>query len=391
MKSCMVVYSYYPLDLRVRKEARALVAKGHTVDVICLRDEGQSREEVMDGASIHRLSLSMRKGGYLTYGYQYITFLLMSFAVLTKLFLKQNHDVIHVHSLPDFQVFIALVPKLYGKKIILDLHEAMPEIFAARFGVGQDSWQFRLAALLETISSWFADRIITVNDTIKDRFVGRGMNPDTISVVMNSPDETLRIEKDMSSFFAENDLEGKLVLMYIGGLNPERNIEVLIQATSLLKDKIPIRLFVFGFGKEEYVEELRRLASRLNVDQEVRFGGWVPQEDVFSYLDLSEIGIISYVRNPLTDVAVPNKVFEFAALGKPLIIARLDALENLFRDSALFYEPSNAKDLVNKILQLYQDNELMRALSPKAHEVYEKCKWNKMKERLYSTYGLLAE
>jgi glycosyltransferase involved in cell wall biosynthesis len=384
----MVVYSYYPLDLRVRKEARALVAKGHTVDVICLRDEGQDREEVMDGASIHRLSLTMRKGGYLTYGYQYLTFLLMSFATLTRLFLKHRHDVIHVHSLPDFQVFIALIPKLYGKKIVLDLHEAMPEIFAARFGVGQDSWQFRLAAMLETVSSWFADRIITVNDTIKARFVARGMEPDKITVVMNSPDETLRVEKNMSSFFAENDLEGKFILMYIGGLNPERDIEVLIQATSLLKDKIPIRLFVFGFGKEEYVEGLRQLATRLDVDQEVKFGGWVPQEDVFSYLDLSEIGIISYVRNPLTDVAVPNKVFEYVAVSKPLIIARLDALENLFRDSALFYEPSNAKDLANKILQLYQDKQLVKELSPKALEIYEKCKWSEMKERLYSAYGL---
>ena len=241
------------------------------------------------------------------------------------------------------------------------------------------------------ISSWFADRIITVNDASKDRLVERGAEAERISIVMNSPDVTLNADRDMSSFVAEKDLKGKFVLMYVGGLNPERNIEVLIEATSILKDKIPIRLFVYGYGKEEYFGELRQLASRLNVVEEVDFGGWIPHEDVFSYLGLSEIGVVSYVHNPLTEVAIPNKVFEFAALSKPLIIARLDALESVFRNSALFYQPENAKDLANKILQLYQDKELMTDLSGKAQEVYESCKWDIMKERLYDTYEASPE
>jgi glycosyltransferase involved in cell wall biosynthesis len=387
----MVVYSYYPFDPRVRKEVRALVAKGHTVEVICLRDEGENKREVVDGATIHRLSLSVRKGGYLTYGYQYILFLLMSFCLLTRLFLKYKFDVIHIHSLPDFQVFVAIVPKLYGKNVLLDLHEAMPEIFVARFGVGRDSWQFRFAAFLEVISSWFADAIITVNDAIKARLVERGADADKISIVMNSPDVTLGVEKDMGPFVEGNDLGGKFVLMYVGGINQERNIEVLIEATSILKEKIPIRLLVFGYGKDAYFQELKQLASRMNVEQEVKFGGWIPHEEVFSYLDLSEIGIVSYVHNPLTEVAIPNKVFEFAALKKPLIIARLDALESLFKDSALFYQPENARDLANKIYQLYQDKGLAKDLSEKAQMVYEKCDWDIMKERLYSAYAKLAE
>ena len=162
LKSCMVVYSYYPLDPRVRKEARALIEKGNAVDVICLRDEGEAEQEVVDGATIHRVSFTARRGGYLTYAYQYITFVLMSFALLSKLFLKNRFDVIHVHSLPDFQVFVGIIPKLCGKKVLLDLHEAMPEIFAARFGIGEASFRFKLAVFLERISSWFADAVLTV-------------------------------------------------------------------------------------------------------------------------------------------------------------------------------------------------------------------------------------
>ena len=391
MKSCMVVYSYYPFDPRVRKEVRALVAKGHTVDVICLRDEGEAKQEVVDGATIHRTSLSVRRGGYLTYAYQYALFFLLSFYKLTRLFLKHKFDVIHVHSLPDFQVFVAIIPKLYGKKVILDLHEAMPEIFAARFGVSRNSWQFGFAAILEMKSSWFANRILTVNDAIKDRLVERDVEESKITVVMNSPDVSLRVDKDLTEFVEENDLKGKFVLVYIGGINPERNIEVLIQAVGLLKEKLPIRLCVFGYGREDYVEELKGLRSRFGVESEVHFGGWVPHEEVLSYLNLSEIGVVSYVHNPLTEVAVPNKVFEFAALAKPLIIVRLDALENLFRGSALFYEPENAQDLANKILQLRQDAEKIRQLSQSAQRVYEGCRWDVMKERLYEAYESLRD
>jgi glycosyltransferase involved in cell wall biosynthesis len=391
MKSCMVVYSYYPFDPRVRKEVRALVAKGHTVDVICLRDEGEANQEVVDGATIHRTSLSVRRGGYLTYAYQYVLFFLLSFCKLTRLFLRHKFDVIHVHSLPDFQVFVAIVPKLYGKKVILDLHEAMPEIFAARFGVGKDSWQFRFAAVLEIMSSWFADSILTVNDAIRDRLVERDVEERRITIVMNSPDVSLRVDKDLTGFMEENNLKDKFVLIYIGGINPERNIEVLVEAVGLLKEKMPIRLFVFGYGKDEYIEDLKQLRSRLGVETEVHFGGWIPHEEVLSYLNLGRIGVVSYVRNPLTEVAVPNKVFEFAALGKPLIIARLDALENLFKDSAVFYEPENARDLSNKILQLSQDTKEVRELSQKAQTVYDGCRWDVMKQRLYDVYESLRD
>ncbi len=391
MKSCMVVYSYYPLDPRVRKQARALIEKGNSVDVICLRDEGEAAQEVVDGATICRVSFTAKKGGYLTYAYQYITFVLMSFALLSKLFLKNRYDVIHVHSLPDFQVFVAIIPKLCGKKVLLDLHEAMPEIFAARFGVGETSFRFRLAVFLEKISSLFADSVFTVNDTIKERLIARGVGPEKITVIMNSPDVALNIEKDLSEFVEKNDLKDKFVLMFIGGIDEERNIEILIESVNLLKGKLPIRLFLFGHGKEEYFQEMRNLVRSLHLEEEIQIGGWIEHEDVSSYLRLSEIGIVSYVRNPLTEVAIPNKVFEYSALSKPLIIARLNALEGLFRDAAVFYEPENVNDLVNKILQIHQDKDLADSLSKKAMEVYAGCKWEIMKERLLRAYQRLME
>ena len=131
LRICTVVYSYYPFDPRVRKEVRALVEKGYSVDIICLRDHDEKRFEEVDGAKVYRLSMAAVRGGYLRYLYQYLMFFLMSFTLLLKQQIKKRYDVVHVHSLPDFQVFVTIIPKMFGSKIILDLHEGMPEIFAA--------------------------------------------------------------------------------------------------------------------------------------------------------------------------------------------------------------------------------------------------------------------
>jgi glycosyltransferase involved in cell wall biosynthesis len=380
----MVVYSYYPFDPRVRKEVRALVARGYEVDVICLRDKGEKKSEKVDGAHIHRLSMEMVKGGYLRYLFQYAVSIMMAFRLLTRLYFKKRFDVIHVHSLPDFLVFVAAFPKLFGAKIVLDLHEAMPEILASRFGLDMRSGLVRLAEFLEKMSCDFSDRVITVNDTIKELFEKRVSHPNGFTVIMNSPDRHVSEQKEVS--IPGIDHREKFLVVYVGGINRERNLEVLINTVAILKNEIPIHLAIFGYGKEEYREQLKGLTRQLGLEKNVHFGDWIPHEYVLSYMNLSRVGIVPYINSPLTHVAVPNKVFEFASLGKPLIIAKLGALERLFEGAAIFYEPENPEDLSRAILRVSKDDKLALELSNKGLAVYENCKWDVMKERLYSLY-----
>ena len=125
---CMPVYSFYPFDPRVRRAAEALMENGHSVDVICLMEEGDKKVDSFNGVGIYRVSLTHKRGGYLRYIYHYSMFFLQVFIILNSLDRKKKYDVIHVHSLPDFLVFVAKIQKLKGRKVILDLHEVMPEI-----------------------------------------------------------------------------------------------------------------------------------------------------------------------------------------------------------------------------------------------------------------------
>ncbi len=389
---CMPVYSFYPFDPRVRRAAEALIEEGYSVDVICLRGEDEDRSSSFNGVNIHRVSLTHKRGGYLRYLYHYTLFFLQVFITLNRLDSKRKYDVVHVHSLPDFLVFVAIMLKLKGKKIILDLHEVMPEIFAARFNKDMSSPAVKIVCVLEKISTTFADHVITVNDVRKEVIVDRGVPSNKIIVIMNTPDEKIFVKRDLKDFKAQLGLDGKFITVYVGGINPERNIEVIIKAMAKVQKDIPEIFFIlfghtYGLGGVGYKDELKTLANNFGLGDKVYFGGELRGEDVAGYLDQSHYGIISYVKNPMTEFAMPNKVFEYIALGKPIIACRLKGLYALLGDyAAVYYEPENESDLAEKIKYIYQNKVETEKMVGKAREIYKKHTWEVMKKRLLGLY-----
>src|SRR5205823_4523452 len=115
----------------------------------------------------------------------------------------------------------------------------------------------------------------------------------------------------------------------------------------------------------------------------------LPQELVFEYLSVSELGLVTYERNPLTELTIPNKVFEYIAAQKPLVIADLRTLRQLFDGAALFYRPGDAKDLAGKMQRLLDDPELRSNLVARADRVLGSCNWPIMAARLHNLYDQL--
>jgi glycosyltransferase involved in cell wall biosynthesis len=223
-----------------------------------------------------------------------------------------------------------------------------------------------------------------VNDRTRAILVARGCPPEKLSVVMNSPDEGVYREGTALEPFSEG-----LRLVYVGGINPERDLSVLIRAVGRISRRQEIRLLIVGYGQKQHVETLRTLARSLGLDGSVEFHGRVPQEDVLRYLRSSDLGIVTYERNPLTEVAVPNKVFEYILAGKPLALPDLKAMRDLFDGAAVFYEPGDDQDLADKILQLWTKSVDVDALLRRAQETYRASHWVVMGERLERAYASL--
>ncbi len=191
-RAAVVVYANYESDARPMREAEALVQAGYETDVVALRaDESYSSVELIKGVKVHRVPLSHKRGGRGGYLVRYGRFFLSSFFRLTAWTLRGDLKVVHIHNMPDFLVFSAIVPRLAGAKIILDLHDPMPELYASLFEGQDKEFACKVLLWLERWSIAFADKVLTPNVAFKKLFVSRGGDPEKIEIIMNSPDVAL--------------------------------------------------------------------------------------------------------------------------------------------------------------------------------------------------------
>jgi hypothetical protein len=181
---CVIRQGYFPLDPRVRREVAVLAYDGHEVDVICVRRTGEKRRERLGRVRIHRLDLPLRRGGRLSYVWQYGVFLLAAGIVAAVLGVRRRWDVVQVNSIPDALVFAAAGPRLLGARVLLDLHECMPEFLATKYGLARGHPVVRLVARLEQASIRFADEAITCTEQMRAAFVRRGAPAHRITVVL---------------------------------------------------------------------------------------------------------------------------------------------------------------------------------------------------------------
>lgn len=380
-KICMVVHAYYPAaETRVRREAEALIDNGFEVDIICLREGRETPYETVNGAKIYRLPVRRHRGGRLAvYIFEYLSFFVLSSIVLTLNFVKKHYNAVQAHNLPDFLAFTAFIPKLFGTKVILDIHDISPELFMSKQGLESENFLVEILKSLEKLSISFADHVITVGKPFAEILRKRNRLDKKLSIIMNSADPKLF---NSGNYPAENDhLKRKFIVIYHGSLFRRYGIDVAIKAIYLLKDKLPdIRFKIYGRG--EAFDGLRRLISDLHLGNYVDLVGYLPADDIPSLISNADVGVVSYRKDRFTDLLFPTKAFEYIVMNKPVIASRTAAVESIFDDSAvMFFEPGNAQDLARCILELYHNPEKRDELARMAKKKYEKISWELMSKR----------
>ena len=319
---CMIVHAHYPIgESRVEREALSLIANGQEVDVICLRGNGEPAVSVEDGVHVYRLPVTRHKGkGIGVQLFEYLAFFILAFAKVTSLHRKRKYGIVQAHNLPDALVFAGLVPKLTGSRLILDLHDLMPEFYAARFHGSMKSWPVRILRWQEYLSCRFADQVITVTELWRQKLIQRGVPPEKVSVVMNVANDRVFYRSPGLSSAALNN--GHFNLIYHGQVTERYGIDLAIQAIHLLRDEIPgLRLTVHGRG--DYVDELQALTEKLGLGERVEFSThYVPTAELPGLIRSADAGVVPYRQDVFTDEILPTKLMEYAALGIPAISAR---------------------------------------------------------------------
>ncbi len=378
----MLTHSYYPEDPRVRRAAEALTQKGYDIDLICLKRKEQLPKETINNVKITRMPLERGKRRPLRWMFEYIASLAYCTAYLTIKQPTKKYQVIHIHTLPDFLVFSAITPKILGAKIILEMHEAMPEIYATRLKKSMNSTTVKIIKIIEKASIKFADKIITVSDPIKQVFIQRGVPEDKITVVMNVPEKT-----SYPKTTKPNNLKNKFIIIFPGQVTPTRGVDTLIEA--IQQTKIPgIYLTIYGEG--EYLNTIKKIIKKKKLEKRVYLGGKIPSDQVPEKISIADIGVIPSKSTPISELGVSNKIFEYAFAEKPIIVSKRKAISQIMTDKEVyFFQPGNAKELAQQIQHIYENP---KEATQKAKNVKEKSKqyaWPTMKKRLYNCYKSL--
>ncbi|MFZ0395771.1 MAG: glycosyltransferase family 4 protein [Terracidiphilus sp.] len=351
MRVCMVAYSFYNTDNRVRRYAEALVRRGDQVDALAVGLPGQPRKEVIAGVRVFRLQSRVRnEGGPVSYLLKMLSFFLRTAWFLSVRQFREPYALIHVHNLPDFEVFATLVPRLMGARVILDMHEITPEFYQSKFGIGERSWMFRLQALVERLSIAYVDSVIMVNHMVERAVLGRGsVRPEKCMVVLNYPD--LRIFPGPAQARAAGE---EFTVCYPGTLNRHQGVDIAVEAVALARAEAPrLRFLIIGDGAER--ENLRRLVRERNLEDVVTMQGMVSLEQVAETMGTIDAGVVPKRGEGFGNIAFSTKIMEFMAMGVPVIASRTAIDEFYFNDRLVeFFESGNAADLARKIVHLMQ-------------------------------------
>jgi glycosyltransferase involved in cell wall biosynthesis len=380
----IVVLSAYPFDPRPRRSADVLVCQGMSVDYICVADGKVPWREKTNGINVFRVPINHQRGGKLGYAYQYSAFILASAAILAARSRRHRYDLVFVNNMPDILVVSALLPKIFGAKVILDLHDPMPELMMTIFGKDPGSKSVRLLKFLEKWSAARADRVLVPNVACRRLLASRSCPEDRIAVMMNSPDESIFPFRPACSQPAlEHRSNDPFVVMYHGTLVERNGLDIAIEAFACLRKKLPMaQLHIYGKATP-FLERVMQSARDRGLEQNVLHFGQKPLEQIVDAIDACNVGLIPNRHNAFTHINTPTRIFEYLARGKPVIAPRTAGIQDYFDEhSLLFFEPGNAEELVQQIEFVASHPGEALNITERGQQVYKAHAWQLEKEGL---------
>ena len=376
----VLLFSNYPADPRPRRAAEALTREGAIVDLLCMQqNEREPRHENVNGVNVSRLPFRRYRGGKLTYVGQYAAFILISFVYLTIRSLRKRYDFIHVHNMPDILVFAAAAAKARGSKLILDLHDPMPELMQTIFKLPPESLSVRALKMMEKKSIAFSDLVLTVNIACQNLYSARSCQRDKIRVVLNSPDDYIfRFRPANLNEPNGEAIERTYTILYHGSLVARNGLDLAVEALETVRRSIPnVKLVVCG-ERTPFLGSVIEMAHERQLENNIDYLGVQNLNGIVEAITACDLGIIPNQKNIFTEINTPTRIFEYLALGKPVIAPRTTAIQDYFGDRDLiFFELGDARDLARQIEYAFSHPEEVTETTQRGQRVYLDHTWTR--------------
>jgi glycosyltransferase involved in cell wall biosynthesis len=349
----MMAYTYYESDPRVIREAEAAVSGGFEVDFLALRKPGTTPSELVRGVRVIRLNQAKYRGrGHLSYLIEYAKFFLRCFVTATALFFKRRYKVIHVNNMPDFLVFSTFVPRLFGAKVILDIHDPMPNTFASKFKGREGGFFYRVLLWQERLSAAYCSRVIT-----------------------NFADDQLFQLRNSFS------VEGRIRFVFHGTILERSGLRMLMTALAQVRHKHRIVVTIIGEG--DFSQALKELIDSLNLGHMVEFDNRsYPVHSIPDRIADCIVGLVPLEISSVTNFALPLKLLEYISLGLPVVSVRNQAILYYFNeDDCIFFDWDDPSSLSAVLDRIAENPEILMRYRERSVALRDRFSWTGEREK----------
>ena len=382
----------FPPDPRVEREARSLIKAGHTIFLMARRIPGQKSKENVNGIHVIRVWLPFQRVKAIS---DFIYFFFQRYLIFFNILIacKKHHiDALHVHDL-CYAFATTLAGRCLRIPVVFDMHEHYTCMLEYSFEAATyrkfKPFAFILLSLLKKEEKYAcrrAKKVIVVADEHIPRVHECGAATEDIIVVTNTEEIEYFTSMPTDPTVRKPD-ESDFIILYVGKFSPHRGIDTAIQAMPAILEQMPnARLLLIGDGVTR--KELEQLAYDLKVSEKVTFEGYQPYSKLPSYIQLCDVGLIPHISTPHIETTMPNKIFQFMMLAKPVIISNTKPMMRVVDDAqcGLYFKERDPDSLAQVVLQL-KDPELRHRMGNNGRlAAEEKYNWQQTSQKLLAIY-----
>ncbi len=360
-------------ESRLFKEVSSLLAASvvHRVYVVGLHaGDLELSEKYGEGIEVYRIQLLTRWFQKNLY-FQLIKYIELSIKIIWR-YRKEKINIVSVHSVGLLPLGVVL-KFIYKSKLVYDAHELETEKADDR-GVKK-----YLAKILEGFLLKFTNLVIVVSDSIADWYAF-SYNVQRPLVILNAPFKQALVRQN---FFRDSLMisEGETILLYQGLLTKSRGVNLILDAFKQRKDRRFVVVFM-GYGPLE-----NEIVTTAQSFSNIYFFPAVSQDIVLQYTASADLGI-HLIQNTCLNhyYCLPNKLFEYAMAGLPVIVSNMYEMSNLVQREGIGLVISDfSADSINSALDSLIKMDLPKMRS-NAYSAACKYAWDHQEEKIVESY-----
>jgi glycosyltransferase involved in cell wall biosynthesis len=358
MKILFIYDGDYPWDIRVEKVCNSLNRGGHEVHMVCRNIARKQRDSAYKSITLHRLPFLPRFLGDINKAFTFPAFFSPVWLwCIYKQAKANNCKLIIVRDLPMALAGL-WIAKLMKMPCILDMAECYPEMIRC-------TWQFEGRSLKNVFlrNPVFADwieklvlrnisQVWVMIEESRDRLIDMRVPEGKIRLISNTP-EIDRFNKKNNSLDVKRSTDCVYSMIYVGLLNPSRGLDTVLDGVSrYIKINPTFKFTIVGKGKAE--GDLRRQIHKLGLTRNVEMLGWIENKMVPFLIAQADIGIVPHHKCSHWDNTIPNKLFDYMASRRPVIVSDVAPMKRIVNSSkcGLVYQDYNDADLCRVIAEL---------------------------------------